>query len=71
MFCTMWIQVQVPYVPAYIRGKRLFSKCMKPHRVITQRDNIPSVLFSGYGPKWINKQINMADQIPNLIRKVG
>ena len=39
----------------------------KSNRVISQRDNSPYILFSGFGPKRIKKQVNRADLIPNMI----
>ena len=48
-----------------------YTFCQGKHdgkRVISQRDDFPSILYSGSGPKRIKTQMNKVDMVPNLIK---
>ena len=55
--------------PRWVNGQ--FPKVIKSHQVISQKDSFKYIRYSGSDPKRIKTQMNKADPIPNMIRKIG
>ena len=55
--------------PRWVNGQ--FPKGIKSHQVISRKDSFEYIRYSGSDPKRIKTQMNKADPIPNMIRKIG